>query len=249
MFIRSIHSKELSTPESEIINSKFSICSSSIRFRRLSPSTRSEHDCCITVQATVSSTIWISYGKITIKAGLWFCRYDAARVMYGLTNCVRCQCGDDLSLVSADQFGSYIEIPGGDIRVPLGYVGVLAPLLRDLPDCCVKLVREKHERSESSAEWTAINTGWIFDGERSVVVFSGIANQLSAFDGVQQAIRVPELSSNATTAMNCPLTTLSSQSHSASWNNNMRNYSVPIYPPRRSRRSTNSATDTLTRSS
>ncbi|XP_014477080.1 PREDICTED: spermine oxidase-like [Dinoponera quadriceps] len=65
-------------------------------------------------------------------------RYDAARVMYGLTNCVRCQCGDDLSLVSADQFGSYIEIPGGDIRVPLGYVGVLAPLLRNLPNSCIK---------------------------------------------------------------------------------------------------------------
>lgn len=60
--------------------------------------------------------------------------------MYGMTNCVRCRCGDDLSLVSADQFGSYIEIPGGNVRVPLGYVGVLAPLLRDLPSCALKLV-------------------------------------------------------------------------------------------------------------
>lgn len=57
-----------------------------------------------------------------------------------MTNCVRCRCGDDLSLVSADQFGSYIEIPGGNVRVPLGYVGVLAPLLRDLPSCALKLV-------------------------------------------------------------------------------------------------------------
>ncbi|XP_018044767.1 PREDICTED: spermine oxidase [Atta colombica] len=65
-------------------------------------------------------------------------RYDAARVMYGMTNCTKCRCGDDLSLVSADQFGSYIEIPGGNIRIPLGYVGVLAPLLRDLPNSCVK---------------------------------------------------------------------------------------------------------------
>ncbi|XP_020277702.1 peroxisomal N(1)-acetyl-spermine/spermidine oxidase-like [Pseudomyrmex gracilis] len=65
-------------------------------------------------------------------------RYDAARVMYGMTNCVRCRCGDDLSLVSANQFGSYIDIPGGNIRVPLGYVGVLAPLLRDLPSNCVR---------------------------------------------------------------------------------------------------------------
>lgn len=60
--------------------------------------------------------------------------------MYGMTNCVRCRCGDDLSLVSADQFGSYIEIPGGNVRVPLGYVGVLAPLLRDLPTSSLKLV-------------------------------------------------------------------------------------------------------------
>jgi spermine oxidase len=65
-------------------------------------------------------------------------RYDAARVMYGLTNCVRCRCGDDLSLVSADQFGSYIEVPGGNVRVPLGYVGTLAPLLRELPNCSIK---------------------------------------------------------------------------------------------------------------
>ncbi|EFN80848.1 hypothetical protein EAI_11877 [Harpegnathos saltator] len=68
-------------------------------------------------------------------------RCDAAKVMYGLMNGLRCHCGDNLSLVSADQFGSYIEIPGGDIRVPLGYVGVLAPLLRDLPVCCIKFVR------------------------------------------------------------------------------------------------------------
>ncbi|XP_066596150.1 spermine oxidase [Prorops nasuta] len=65
-------------------------------------------------------------------------RYDAARVMFGLSNCMRCRCGDDLSLVSADNYGSYIEIPGGKVAVPLGYVGVLAPLLRDLPNACIK---------------------------------------------------------------------------------------------------------------
>ncbi|XP_069691766.1 peroxisomal N(1)-acetyl-spermine/spermidine oxidase-like [Periplaneta americana] len=65
-------------------------------------------------------------------------RYDAARVLYGMTNCCRCRYGDDLSLVSADYFGSYIEIPGGNVRIPLGFVGVLAPLLRDLPDCAVR---------------------------------------------------------------------------------------------------------------
>ncbi|XP_029157488.1 spermine oxidase-like [Nylanderia fulva] len=79
-------------------------------------------------------------------------RYDAARVMYGMTNIVKCRCGDDLSLVSADQFGSYIEIPGGNIRVPLGYVGVLAPLLRDLPSCCVRYCKPV-----SCIRWGAVN--------------------------------------------------------------------------------------------
>ena len=72
--------------------------------------------------------------------------------MYGLTNCVRCRCGDDLSLVSADQFGSYIEIPGGNVRVPLGYVGVLAPLLRDLPTCALKYCK-----SVSCVRWGAVS--------------------------------------------------------------------------------------------
>lgn len=65
-------------------------------------------------------------------------RYDAARVMFGLTNILRNRCGDDLSLVSADQYGSHIELPGGSVRVPLGYVGVMAPLLRGLPDNCIR---------------------------------------------------------------------------------------------------------------
>ncbi|XP_017787630.1 PREDICTED: spermine oxidase-like [Habropoda laboriosa] len=79
-------------------------------------------------------------------------RYDAARVMYGMTNCVRCRCGDDLSLVSADQFGSYIEIPGGNVRVPLGYVGVIAPLLRDLPSSSLKYCKPV-----SCIRWGAIS--------------------------------------------------------------------------------------------
>uniref|UniRef100_A0A1Y1KHR2 Amine oxidase domain-containing protein n=1 Tax=Photinus pyralis TaxID=7054 RepID=A0A1Y1KHR2_PHOPY len=65
-------------------------------------------------------------------------RYDAARVMYGLTNVIRQRTGEDLSQVSADNYGSFIVVPGGSIRVPFGYVGILAPLLRDLPECAVK---------------------------------------------------------------------------------------------------------------
>nr|CAD7399109.1 unnamed protein product [Timema poppensis] len=67
-----------------------------------------------------------------------FDREDASRVMHGLANSLRARQGDDLSLVSADHYGSYVVIPGGNVRVPLGHVGILAPLLRDLPECCVK---------------------------------------------------------------------------------------------------------------
>lgn len=87
-------------------------------------------------------------------------RYDAARVMYGLTNAVRARCGDDLSLVSADQYGSYISIPGGKIRIPLGYVGVIAPLLRDLPSCSLHYCKPVNKIS-----WGALDT----PGKRAVV--------------------------------------------------------------------------------
>lgn len=65
-----------------------------------------------------------------------------------MTNFLKCKCGDDLSRVSADQFGSYVEIPGGKVRVPLGYVGVLAPLLRGLPDNSIKYCKPVN-----SIEW------------------------------------------------------------------------------------------------
>ncbi|KAJ4443562.1 hypothetical protein ANN_05235 [Periplaneta americana] len=80
-------------------------------------------------------------------------RYDAARIMYGMSNCVRCRCGDDLSLISADNFGSFVEIPGGNIRVPLGFVGVLAPLLRDLPDDIIH-----YKKPVENIQWDLLNS-------------------------------------------------------------------------------------------
>lgn len=65
-------------------------------------------------------------------------RYEASRVMYGLTNTMRAKVGEDLTKVSADNYGSLLKVPGGKVKVPLGYVGVLAPLLRDLPECSIK---------------------------------------------------------------------------------------------------------------
>ncbi|CAG2068013.1 unnamed protein product, partial [Timema podura] len=65
-------------------------------------------------------------------------RADASKVITALANDLRCRIGDDLSLVSAGQFGSFVSIPGGKIRVPLGYVGVLASLIRNIPDCSLR---------------------------------------------------------------------------------------------------------------
>lgn len=45
--------------------------------------------------------------------------------MYGLSQRVRFLTGDDLSKVSADNFGSYIAMPGGSVQIPLGFVGEL----------------------------------------------------------------------------------------------------------------------------
>ncbi|XP_044267194.1 spermine oxidase-like isoform X1 [Tribolium madens] len=66
-------------------------------------------------------------------------KYDVARIMYGMTNAVRTKCGEDLSQVSADNYGSFIQIPGGQIRIPLGFIGVLSPLMRELPENALRL--------------------------------------------------------------------------------------------------------------
>lgn len=87
-------------------------------------------------------------------------RYDASRVMYGLTNSIRDKCGDDLSLISADQYGSFMSIPGGKIRIPLGYVGVIAPLLRDLPPCSLHYCKPINKIT-----WGAVQTS----GKRAIV--------------------------------------------------------------------------------
>lgn len=49
-------------------------------------------------------------------------RYDASRVMYGLTNLLRYRAGADLNEISADNYGSSIKIPGGSVGIPLGTI-------------------------------------------------------------------------------------------------------------------------------
>ncbi|XP_026756995.3 peroxisomal N(1)-acetyl-spermine/spermidine oxidase-like [Galleria mellonella] len=61
-------------------------------------------------------------------------QHDAARIMFGLTHMISARCGDDISMLCADHFGCFMNMPGGEVRVPLGLVGILAPLLRQIPE-------------------------------------------------------------------------------------------------------------------
>lgn len=65
-------------------------------------------------------------------------RYDASRIFYGLINSIRSETGDDLTQVSANNFGSTINIPGGSTTIPIGFISVLSPLIRNLPECSMK---------------------------------------------------------------------------------------------------------------
>ncbi|XP_072936668.1 protein anon-37Cs-like [Epargyreus clarus] len=65
-------------------------------------------------------------------------QHDAARVMFGLTHMLNARCGDDTAMLCADHLGCFMNMPGGEVRVPLGLVGVLAPLLRQIPEGCIR---------------------------------------------------------------------------------------------------------------
>lgn len=64
-------------------------------------------------------------------------RYDTARIFYGMSNGLKSKIGEDLDKVSSTIFGSLHSLPGGDVKIPLGMGGLLAPLLRNLPRCAV----------------------------------------------------------------------------------------------------------------
>ncbi|XP_044728368.1 peroxisomal N(1)-acetyl-spermine/spermidine oxidase-like [Chrysoperla carnea] len=65
-------------------------------------------------------------------------RYDAEKVLNSLVHLLKNRCGEDLTLVSPSHFGSIMPIPGGNIPVPFGYVNIIAPLLRELPEDSVQ---------------------------------------------------------------------------------------------------------------
>lgn len=65
-------------------------------------------------------------------------QHDAARIMFGLAHMLNARCGDDMAMLCADHLGCFMNMPGGDVRVPLGLVGILAPLLRQIPEGCIR---------------------------------------------------------------------------------------------------------------
>ncbi|XP_073990043.1 peroxisomal N(1)-acetyl-spermine/spermidine oxidase-like isoform X2 [Rhodnius prolixus] len=71
-------------------------------------------------------------------------RYDAARLFYGFENSLKTKIGEDLTEVSSTAFGSLHELPGGDVVIPLGMGGLLAPLIRDLPNCALIYCKPVH---------------------------------------------------------------------------------------------------------
>lgn len=65
-------------------------------------------------------------------------QHDAARIMFGLSHMLSARCGDDTAMLCADHCGCFMNMPGGDVRVPLGLVGILAPLLRQIPEGAIR---------------------------------------------------------------------------------------------------------------
>uniref|UniRef100_A0A1B6C8Z2 Amine oxidase domain-containing protein n=1 Tax=Clastoptera arizonana TaxID=38151 RepID=A0A1B6C8Z2_9HEMI len=65
-------------------------------------------------------------------------RYDIARVMFGLTNTIRNRWGVDLAQMSAYHYGCSVKNTNSNIIIPQGFVGILAPLIQEIPANCVK---------------------------------------------------------------------------------------------------------------
>ncbi|XP_014242361.1 peroxisomal N(1)-acetyl-spermine/spermidine oxidase-like isoform X2 [Cimex lectularius] len=53
--------------------------------------------------------------------------------LLGLANSMRGRIGEDLQSISLKNFGSYIDIPGGNIRIPRGMISLIAALTREIP--------------------------------------------------------------------------------------------------------------------
>ncbi|XP_054263601.1 peroxisomal N(1)-acetyl-spermine/spermidine oxidase-like [Macrosteles quadrilineatus] len=65
-------------------------------------------------------------------------RKGALMVMNAYLNSLKEKVGSSLDCVNTKYFGSLPSLPGGNVKIPVGFVGVLAPLIRDIPDCTIK---------------------------------------------------------------------------------------------------------------
>ena len=72
----------------------------------------------------------------------------------------------DIDLVG---IGSYTELPGGNIELPSGYVGLLRPLIKSLPSSCIikdrpvktihwKYRVEQEEENDSSSSVSTVKS-------------------------------------------------------------------------------------------
>lgn len=65
-------------------------------------------------------------------------RQGAMLVMNTYLASLKEKVGSTLNCVNTKFYGSLPSLPGGNIKVPVGFVGVLAPLIREIPDCAIK---------------------------------------------------------------------------------------------------------------
>lgn len=68
-------------------------------------------------------------------------QHDAARIMFGMAHTLSARCGDDTAMLSGCSEGCFMNMPGGVTRVPLGLLATLAPILRQIPEGCIKYCR------------------------------------------------------------------------------------------------------------
>ncbi|KAK3601839.1 hypothetical protein CHS0354_041760 [Potamilus streckersoni] len=65
-------------------------------------------------------------------------RKDVSRALQAMLNYSRFHNGDELEKISASGLADYIELPGGDLRIPLGYMSVLKKIAKDFPASTIR---------------------------------------------------------------------------------------------------------------
>ncbi|XP_066903095.1 peroxisomal N(1)-acetyl-spermine/spermidine oxidase [Halyomorpha halys] len=63
---------------------------------------------------------------------------DALRVIWGMINGLKSRWGVRINFMSSEMYGSSIQLPGAALRIPIGMVGLLGPLLKPLSQCQIR---------------------------------------------------------------------------------------------------------------